>query len=161
MIRVRRAGALDASSMARLLNDIIAIGGTTAMTRPIAAGDLAGWMADEQDGAAWHVAVDEGEEVVGFQWVERSDNLPSDTADIATFVKHGQTGIGIGSKLFDATRAAAKAMGYDWISANIRADNEGGLIYYQSRNFEDYDRINGITLDNGQVVDKVLKRYRL
>jgi L-amino acid N-acyltransferase YncA len=107
------------------------------------------------------VAVDGGEQVVGFQWIEPADYLPADAAEIATFVKIGQTGLGIGSKLFDATRNAAKSLGYRWINANIRADNEGGLIYYQSRGFADYGTIEGYEMANGEIVDKVLKRFDL
>lgn len=44
---------------------------------------------------------------------------------------------------------------------NIRVDNEGGLIYYQSRGFIDYGRIDGYEMSNGQSVDKILKRYDL
>ena len=162
MIIVRRAIALDAPSMARLLNEIIAEGGTTAITTQVTGKDLADWMADKYDRAAWHVAVDASEQVVGFQWIAQgADYLPPEAAEIATFVQIGQTGLGIGSKLFDATRRAAKDLGYTWINANIRADNEGGLIYYQSRGFQDYGRIEGYEMANGQVVDKVLKRYDL
>lgn len=162
MIHVRPAIALDAPSMARLLNAIIAQGGTTAIATPVSAADLGDWMAANDGRAAWHVALNAGEEVVGFQWVAPgTDYLPPEAAEIATFVQIGQTGLGIGSKLFDATRKAAKSMGYSWINANIRADNEGGLIYYQSRGFQDYGRIEGYKMSDGQIVDKVLKRYDL
>jgi L-amino acid N-acyltransferase YncA len=69
--------------------------------------------------------------------------------------------LGIGSALFAATRKTAKALGYKWINANIRADNEGGLIYYQSRGFQDSRGIEGYELTDGQVVDKRLKRFDL
>ena len=162
MIHVRPAIPLDAASMTRLLNPIIEEGGTTALTEPVTADTLRDWMADKSERGAWHVAVNDGEEVVGFQWIAQGgDYLPPEAAEIATFVQVGQTGLGIGSKLFDATRKAAKALGYAWINANIRADNEGGLIYYQSRGFQDYGRIEGYRMANGQVVDKILKRYDL
>lgn len=162
MIHVRPAIRLDAPSMARLLNAIIHEGGTTAITDPVSGDDLAEWMAENDGRAAWHVAVNDAEEVVGFQWIAPGgDYLPPEAAEIATFVQIGQTGLGIGSKLFDATRRAAKAIGYAWINANIRSDNEGGLIYYQSRGFQDYGVIEGYTLKNGQLVDKTLKRYDL
>jgi L-amino acid N-acyltransferase YncA len=147
--------------MAQLLNAIIEQGGTTALTTNVSPDDLENWMRANDGRAAWHVAVNSGEEVVGFQWIEAADYLPPEAAEIATFVQVGRTGLGIGSKLFDATRSAAKAMGYRWINANIRADNEGGLIYYQSRGFQDYGRIDGYEMANGQLVDKVLKRYDL
>ena len=161
MIHVRPAIALDASSMADLLNPIIEEGSTTALATKVTGTDLADWMA-EKGRAAWHVAVNNAEKVVGFQWIAAgTDYLPSEAAEIATFVEVGQTGLGIGSKLFDATRKAAKDLGYTWINANIRADNEGGLIYYQSRGFVDYGRIEGYEMANGQIVDKILKRYDL
>lgn len=162
MIHVRPAIPLDAPSMARLLNPIIADGSTTALTSKVTGDTLVDWMADKYDRAAWHVAVDDAEEVMGFQWIAQGDDyLPAEAAEIATFVQIGQTGLGIGSKLFEATKRAAKDLGYTWINANIRADNEGGLIYYQSRGFQDYGRIEGYEMANGQRVDKVLKRFDL
>lgn len=161
MINVRRPIALDLPDMARLLNEINSEGGTTAIARPVTGDDLAEWMSFEPEWNAWHAALDQDEKVVGFQWIEPKETLPPEAADIATFVQIGQTGLGIGSKLFDATKKAAKELGYVWINANIRADNEGGLIYYQSRGFQDYGIIEGYEMANGQVVDKRLKRFDL
>ena len=159
MIHVRPAMPLDTRSMAALLNEIIAIGGTTAIVRPVTGKDIAEWMAYAPDHSAWHVALDGGEKVVGFQWISPSEQLPVEAAEIATFVHVGQTGLGIGSSLFKATASAAKALGYVWIRANIRADNEGGLTYYQSRGFRDYAVIEDYELSDGTRVNKCLKRY--
>ena len=134
-ISVRRATRLDARPMAALLNAIIDEGGTTALVRQVTGDDLWEWMEADPDRSAWHVALDQDGAVVGFQWIEPRDYLPPHAVDIATFVKIGQTGLGIGSALFAATADAARKLGYAWINANIRADNEGGLIYYQSRGF--------------------------
>ncbi|KEJ97091.1 L-amino acid N-acyltransferase YncA [Pseudosulfitobacter pseudonitzschiae] len=161
MIRVRRATALDASSMADLLNAIIEKGGTTALTRPVTARDIKDWMAVDPDRSAWQVAVDDSETVVGFQWIAPHAKLPPEACDIASFVQIGRTGLGIGSALFDATRKAAARLGYGWINATIRADNEGGLTYYQSRGFRDWAFDEGVTLDSGQVVNKISKRFDL
>lgn len=159
MINVRPAMPLDAGSMARLLNEIIKIGGTTALVRPVTAQDITQWMETPPEGAAWHVALDSSEQVVGFQWIKPNADLPPEAVDIATFVQVGQTGLGIGSALFSATTKAAKSLGYVWINANIRADNEGGLTYYQSRGFRDYRVIEDYKLSDGTLVDKRLKRY--
>ena len=43
--------------------------------------------------------------------------------------------------------------------ATIRADNHGGLTYYQSRGFRDWHYDEGVSLASGQVVDKISKRY--
>ena len=159
-IQTRAATALDARQMAALLNAIIEEGGTTALTRPVTGDDINDWMT-RSDRNAWHVAIDDAGEVVGFQWINPVDYLPEEAADIATFVKIGKTGLGIGSSLFRATCDAARRLGFSWINANIRADNEGGLIYYQSRGFRDYDRWEDYKLQSGLVVDKVLKRFDL
>ena len=147
--------------MARLLNEIIDEGRTSALVRPVTGQDIAEWMSFDPARSAWHVATDGSERVVGFQWIEPEASLPSEVANIATFVQIGQTGLGIGSALFGATRRAATDLGYAWINANIRADNEGGLIYYQSRGFQDYGTIEGYKMANGQIVDKRLKRFDL
>lgn len=160
-VSVRPASDLDTRQMAELLNAIIAAGGSTALVRPVTGADIATWMAAAPDRSAWQVAVTEAGEVVGFQWIEPADYLPAEAAEIASFVRIGRSGLGIGSALFRATETAARSLGYAWINANIRADNDGGLIYYQSRGFRDYDRWEGYRLESGEVVDKLLKRYDL
>ncbi len=161
MITVRRAGPLDARPMAELLNEIIAEGGTTALTKPVSAQDLRDWMESESHQSAWHIAEDEEGDVLGFQLIKPEAYLPDEAVDIATFAKVGRVKMGIGSKLFEKTQEAARQLGYRWINANIRADNSGGLAYYQSRGFEDYAMKRGVILDSGETVDKVLKRYDL
>ncbi len=159
MIHIRKAGSLDATAMADLLNEVIAEGGTTAITEPVTAAYFENWMNTPK--SIWTLAEDDAGELLGFQWVTPLESEPGLVAEIATFARVGRTGLGIGSALFDATRADCVAIGYDWIRANIRADNVGGLIYYQSRGFEDYGRIAGYRMPNGQIVDKVLKRFEL
>ncbi len=157
---IRPAHDLDAGEMAALLNEIIAIGGTTALTGEVGRDDILAWM--RRPKGAWHVAETEEGEILGFQYIAPgAEYLPPEAAEIATFAKPGKQGLGIGSKLFQATRVVAKQLGYAWINANIRADNESGLAYYQSRGFEDYGRIEGYRMADGRVVDKILKRLDL
>ena len=160
MIHVRPAGPADARAIAELLQEIVDAGGTTAITGQVTRDDIVAWM-NVSPRAAWHVAEDDAGELLGFQWIDPMVQEPDTCAEIATFARRGKTGLGIGSKLFEATREAAKRHGYTWIRANIRADNAGGLAYYQSRGFEDYGRIEGYVMADGTVVDKVLKRYDL
>jgi len=161
MIHIRRAGALDAGPMSELLNAIIAKGGTTAFTTPVSRDIVAGWMRRDPDRSAWHLAEDAAGHCKGYQLIEPHPDLPPEACDIASFVRIGQTGIGIGSALFEASKSAARQLGYRWINATIRADNTGGLAYYQSRGFERYATHPNQTLDSGQTVDKVSKRFDL
>jgi L-amino acid N-acyltransferase YncA len=159
-LTVRPAQATDAAQMAALLNEIIALGGTTAMTTPLSAEDMVAWMAKKADRSAWHVAVD-GDQVLGFQLITPQDDIPPEATDIATFTKVGQVKRGIGSALFAATQEAARKLGYTWINANIRTDNTGGVRYYDSRGFRTYHTKIGVDLGENLIVDKVLKRFDL
>lgn len=161
MITICRAGQLHLGEMAAILDEIIAKGGMTAMSGTVTEDEIGQWMARNRTCSAWHVAEDEAGRVFGFQWIEPAEYLPPQAAEIATFARIGHTGLGIGSALFEATRRAAKALGYAWINANIRADNESGLTYYQSRGFEDYGRLPAAKMGDGTWVDKILKRYDL
>lgn len=161
MIDVRTAREADTPAMANLLNEIIAIGGTTARTSPVSAETLRNEMKASGAKSVWLVATSPEQGVVGFQLIAQSEALPPDAAEISTFVAQGRTGLGIGSALFSATTAAARRLGYAWINANIRADNQSGLTYYDSRGFRDYGQIEGYRLGDGQIVDKILKRFDL
>lgn len=161
MIHIRQAGLLDAREAAELLNAIIARGGTTAHTGALSREDIVEWMTRYPGQSAWYVAENDSGTLLGFQFIEPHPDLPPEACDIASFVRLSQTGLGIGSKLFEATSRAARDMGYTWINATIRADNTGGLAYYQSRGFEDYAQHPQRKLATGQVVDKVSKRFEL
>ncbi|MEO1139873.1 MAG: GNAT family N-acetyltransferase [Pseudomonadota bacterium] len=161
MIHVRKAGTGDTGQLADLLNAIIAKGGTTAHTQPLTGADLSAEIRLYPGQSAWFLAEDDGGQVLGFQNIQPNAKFPADAADIATFVRLGQTGRGVGSKLFEATKTAARDLGYTWISATIRADNDSGLTYYQSRGFEDYERLRDTRMSDGTVVDRICKRYDL
>ncbi|MDP3547900.1 MAG: GNAT family N-acetyltransferase [Phreatobacter sp.] len=130
--------------MTALLNAIIARGGTTAHREPF---DVDRMIADyiaPARGIACHVAEQDGV-ILGFQALEWTDPdwaganpLPADWALVATFVAIGAQGGGVGSRLFAATREAARAAGVRMIDATIRRENRGGLAYYSRMGFEDY-----------------------
>lgn len=160
-IFIRRGSEFDLRSVTDLLNAIISIGGTTAITNEVSKKDMAEWLMKDPTQSAWHVAADEGDQVIGFQWIGPWPDLPPEACEIGTFVKIGQTGLGIGSQLFEATKAAALEMGYDWVNANIRSDNDSGLTYYQSRGFRTYGHLEDVKLAGGLTVNKTLKRYDL
>jgi GNAT superfamily N-acetyltransferase len=161
MIHIRHAGALDSGAMAMLLNEIIHKGGTAAFINSVSRDTIAHWMSHRPDESAWHIAEDDSGTLLGFQSIEPRKILPPEACDIGTFVDQKSTGLGVGSKLFEASRKAAVVFGYRWINATIRTDNTGGLAYYQSRGFEDYAYHPNIRLENGSLVDKISKRFDL
>ena len=161
MIRIRRTKARDMAEMSSLLNAIIRAGGTTALTREVPPETLHAWFLSAPGRSAWHVAEEIDGGVLGFQYVQPHEKLPQDACNIATFVRIGHAGGGIGTRLFQATREAAKALGYRWINATIRADNTAGLAYYAARGFNDHPHHESARLADGTVVDRIAKRFDL
>lgn len=163
MLPVRAARANDAEAMAGLLNEIIAIGGTTAyeeffdrstmIGRYIEAPNLISCVVVEADGS-----------IAGFQGLFRpvpEDPMPPTWAFIATFTRIGRTGSGVGRALFAETLKAARAANVSVIDATIRADNSGGLGFYSRLGFKDYGRLRSIPLKDGTPVDRIRKRFDL
>ncbi|WP_116597730.1 GNAT family N-acetyltransferase [Primorskyibacter marinus] len=155
MTAVRAARDGDEAGMVAILNPLIHAGDSTALTTEVTSRDLCDWRSRHIGRNAWHVAEDDTG-LLGFQWIEPHSGLPADTCDIATFVRTGLSGTGIGSALFSATEHAARGLGYRYIAAVIRADNTGGLAYYGSRGFEDWK-----TWDDAPVAPRIMKRFTL
>ncbi len=160
-LSVRPAQDNDAAELCDLLNEIIAIGGSTAYEAPLTQDQFSSKFLTGNGLVSCFVAVGSNEALLGFQWLQRSEKLPEDWGDIATFAKANSTVRGIGSALFAMTRKQALEAGVVAINATIRADNVSGLGYYSKMGFEDYNVIKGIALNDGTLVDRVQKRFDL
>jgi len=171
LITTRSAVPIDAATMANLINAIISSGGTTAHQKLYSVERMVKEYIDSANGISCVVAEFDGE-IVGFQTLEwpyeeeseLPDNwvtFPDNWAIIATFVRQGQTGRGIGRALFRDTRMAAANSAVETIDATIRADNTGGLIYYSRMGFVDYKTAKDVPLDDGILVDRISKRFDL
>ncbi|WP_342077411.1 GNAT family N-acetyltransferase [Yoonia sp. SS1-5] len=161
---IRPATATDLADLTHVINEIIALGGSTAHQRPFDQKRMQDHYVAPPSGISCQVAEDNGR-VIGFQsllWPRNdSDPLPAGWATIASFVASQAAGKGVGQKLFAATRQAAAAAGVTTIDATIRADNVAGLRYYTGLGFADYDRLVAIPLRDGTVVDRIRKRFDL
>ena len=160
-MKTRRATPADAPQMITLLNDIIAIGGSTAHETPFDVDRMRHHYIAAVDTIACHV-VEDGDKILGFQFLGRQDEpMPDGWAIIASFVAPDAAGKGVGQHLFPATRQAAIEAGVTVIDATIRADNVAGLRYYSGLGFADYDRLQDVPLKDGTLVDRVRKRFDL
>ncbi|MEO0360595.1 MAG: GNAT family N-acetyltransferase [Pseudomonadota bacterium] len=152
---VRAVGPADAPAMAALINPIIAKGGTTAYEDPLDAAYFEARIEALAPPFTGHVAL-AGGRLVGFQFCEPHSELPPDMGDMATFAALDATR-GVGSALFAATRTAAEAGGLRALQAYVRADNEGGLAYYEKAGFRT-ERIDpAVPLKDETPVDRVAK----
>jgi L-amino acid N-acyltransferase YncA len=159
-MHIRKAVSADAEELCSLLNEIILIGGTTALETPLSATEFADWFIDGEFPLVCHVA-EHDQLLAGFQSLSSYGDLPKGVADIATFARVNPKVPGVGRALFPATRAAAEELGLEFINATIRADNVSGLAYYAKMGFEPYDRLVQVPLLDGTPVDRIKKRFRV
>lgn len=160
-IPVRPARPDDAPALCAFLNEIIAIGGTTAHQTPFTPESFQAHYLSGLGFVCCFVAEDETGEPCAFQALEHSDALPEGWADIGTFSRPGNKVPGAGTALFEATRAHARSIGLTALNATIRADNTGGLTYYGKMGFVDYKVDEAVPLKDGRLVDRISKRYAL
>ena len=157
---IRAVAGNDAESLADLLNAIIARGGTTAFETAFTADELDRAYLTGPDVHCCFVAEDDGR-LLGFQTLGKQKFLPAGVGDIATFTRVGTTQSGVGTALFAATTTCARSLGLVAINATIRADNEGGLAFYNRMGFKDHEVVPAVPLKNGTPVDRIRKRYTL
>ncbi len=149
----------DAGELSGLLNQIIAVGGTTAHETPLTDVTFREHFLAGRDHLSCQVAENDDGLLLGFQSLERNANLPAGWGDIATFARLQPKVPGVGRALFAATRMVAKDLGLVAINATIRADNTSGLGYYGKMGFQDYAVKPGVPLSDGTPVDRISKRY--
>lgn len=130
--------------MARLLNEVISIGGTTAHRQLFDRRGIVSNFICPKLKISCYVA-EEKSELLGFQALEwcdpdwsGEDLLPADWAVIGTYVSPMARRSGIGRELFAETAKTAKEAGARFIDATIRMENTVGQAYYQSLGFTDY-----------------------
>jgi L-amino acid N-acyltransferase YncA len=159
--RVRQATSNDAPSLCQILNEIIAIGGTTAFETPLSVFELENHFLSGDDCIVCLLAETLTGEALGFQSLSRNSKLPTGWGDIATFTRREPRTPGIGTALFQSTVAFAGNLGLAAINATIRADNESGIPYYEKMGFKTYDVARGVPLKDGTPVDRISKTYSL
>lgn len=147
--------------MAALLNEIIAIGGTTAFEDPVSATDIIAWYIENAQLFCCHVAVDDADKIAGFQSLESDADDVEKIGYIATFARQTPVVKGIGTALFQSITETARHLGVREISAKIRADNTPGLAYYSKMGFQDCDVVRAVPLKDGTPVDRIVKQFML
>lgn len=153
---IRKALPADATAMTAIMNEIIAIGGTTAHEWPKTAASVREHYIDGP-AVITSVVAEEAGRVIGWQSIGDWQG----EAHIGTFVQPGIQAKGVGSDLFALTKDLAKQAGVATIIASIRADNVPGLAFYARAGFVDCGYEPDFALQNGQVVGRRHRRFDL
>ena len=159
MISVRRAKPDDAAEMCDLLNEIIKQGGTTAHEDLFSEAQFIRHFITDEKVISCFVALDASNKIAGFQNMTHHQNLPEKWADIATFARQTAKVKGVGTALFEQSKSFARQNGFIAINATIRADNKGGLAFYNKMGFETYAETKGKPLKDGTPIDRISKQY--
>jgi len=152
-MEIRPATPADAPAMSAMLEALIAAG---KRTNP---GDLDFTMTHyvtHPDGILCSVAVDDDGSILGLQSLSRAVEgnrygTPVGWGIIGTHVAPAAARRGVGSRLFEVSREAARAAGIGKIEAYIAVRNVEGQAYYEAMGFRTY-RIDG---------EAICKRYRV
>ena len=160
-LTIRPVHCDDTAGMRTLLNEIIRVGGTTAITSELSPDEMREWFISGEAVVACFVAVDSDGTIVGFQSLGTYGSLPAGWADIATFTCRPRHKSGVGSALFARAREAASTLGFAAFNATIRVVNEGGLAYYSRMGFTTYLVEEGDPQAQGRVFNRVHKRIDL
>lgn len=153
---IRLATLADAPGICAVINPLIERGGTTANETPWTVAHAEEILNSFGPRDFCHVAEDGGR-IIGFQYVETHPDLDDDTGDVASFAAIDAAGRGVGKALAAATFAEAKVRGWAKLFAYIRADNTGGLAYYESIGFRTVLIDEKRPLKSGALVDRVGK----
>jgi L-amino acid N-acyltransferase YncA len=160
-LNVRPAAEEDLKALSLILNEIIVIGGSTALEKKLSTHEFKSDFIAGPHCLCCFVAEDEKGIILGFQSLSVHKDLPHSWADIATFVCITHKTRGVGSRLFQDTIKFARRSKIECINATIRADNPSGLGYYSKMGFEDYSVEKGVPLLDGTLVDSISKKYSL
>ena len=160
-LTIRPAVDDDTEGMRTLLNEIIRIGGTTAITNELSPDEMREWFISGEVVVSCFVAIDSDGTIVGFQSLSKYDTRPAGWVDIATFASRARHKSGVGSALFARTREVASKRGFAAINASIRVDNVGGLAYYSRMGFDTYLNEVGDPQAQGRLFNRVHKRFML
>ena len=160
-LTIRPAVNADIEGMGPLLNEIIRVGGTTAITNELSPDEMREWLISGEAVVSCFVAVDPGGAIAGFQSLSTYGSLPAGWVDIATFTSQSRHKSDVGSALFANTREAASKLGFTAINATIRVVNEGGRAYYKSMGFKICLVEEGDPQKHSRVFKRVHKQFTL
>ncbi|MFN3671354.1 MAG: GNAT family N-acetyltransferase [Bosea sp. (in: a-proteobacteria)] len=145
-MRTRSAVPHDAEAISSVLRAIIA---ETGRDRPSDPDFVLATYITHPDRIACTVALDEADDVVGFQSLRRAQpgnayGAPAGWGIIGTHVAPRAERKGVGAMLFEVTRQAARDAELAKIDAGIGDKNEKGLSYYEARGFRTYKTEGGL-----------------
>jgi L-amino acid N-acyltransferase YncA len=159
MYQVRRATPDDADGISAVLRVVAAERVYSAIDRAWSVEDQRRYLAALSPRDAFHLALTEAGEVVGYQSLDRYSTFLESMAHVGqlgTFVLPAWRGRGVGRALFIETARFAADAGYWKFVINVRASNASAQAFYRGLGFTECGRLRSQVVIDGREDDEVL-----
>ena len=138
-VSIRRSEPDDAAGVAAVLNGVIRGGSPTLLDTTFSVEEERAYIENLPARSFLHVAETPDGGVVGFQtvipWSTFVTTAFDHVATMGTYVDAGHRRRGVGAALARSSFAAARALGYDKVFTDLRADNLDSLAYHLALGF--------------------------
>ena len=163
-LTVREAVPDDAAAIAGILNPIIAARVYTALDTTFSVAEERAFIERFPSRGIFHVATTRIDgRIVGFQNIEPFADLRAfdHVGVIGTWVDLQSRRLGVATRLFEETFAAAYGKGYRKLFAYVRTDNPAALAAYQRHGFEIIGVARKHARIDGRYIDETLIERQL
>ena len=164
-LRVRRAMPADAAAVAVVLNAVIADGRHSLLDTQFTVAEERAFIEGLPARGFLHVAEAPGRGIIGFQTVEPWSTFVTTEFDhvaaMGTYVDAASRRRGVGRRLAAESFAAARALGYEKVFTDIRADNVDSLAYHLGLGFSVVGAARRHARAGGRLVDVLFVEFFL
>ena len=103
------------------------------------------------------VVKDSEKNVAGFGMLRPHNPMPAfrHTAEVTCFIRHGETGKRLGTKMLAFLETEGKKQGISTILASISSLNEGSIRFHERNGFSECGRFKKVGMKKGVVFDTV------
>ena len=164
MPTIRRASPADAAGIAAVLEVIASERIHSAIDRAWSVEEERRYIESLSPRETIHVAVDDGDGIVGLQVLDRWSPVLGSMAhvgQVGTFLLPAWRGRGVGGQLWRATLAFAREAGYRKLAIQVRGSNTRAQAFYRNLGFQDCGRLARQVVIDGVEDDEVLMELRL
>ena len=161
---VRRASLEDAEGIARVVDAVASERIHSAIERAWTPAEQRSYLASLSTREAFHVALVESGQVVGYQSLDLYSRILSSMAHVGqlgTFLLPEWRRRGVGSGLFDATRRFALSAGYRKLVIQVRASNAPAKAFYKRLGFDECGRLRAQVIVDGTEDDEIVMELLL
>ena len=157
---IRDVQTADAQAIVGIFNPIIAARAYTVFDAPFTVEAELAYIERFPERGIWKVAISVSDQrLVGFQVMEPFANYTTafdHVGTLGTYVDLKARRLGIASRLFESTLAAALEKGYEKVFTFVRADNPAALATYRRHGFEIIGTASRQAKIDGRYVDEIM-----